>query len=401
MHTLVTFLGKGRDDPKTGYRTARYRFPDGTERETAFFGRALADHLGPDRLVVLGTLGSMWGVFVENLAAEGDEEEARLQLLEAESSSSVNQPLLDRLASLMSRAAGRAVLPGLIPYGRDEAEQRSILEAVADGVPRGGVSFDLTHAFRHLGMLGLISSFMLERVGKLKVKGLWYGALDMTEGGITPVLRLDGLVAIQRWVDALDRFDASGDYGVFAPLLEADGVPADKARCLEEAAFHERTFNLADARRKLLTFLPLLDSPLSGTSRLFQKRLAERLRWAREGEPHEHQRKLAYMYLDRRDYVRAAVLAWEAIVTRECMQAVLDSQDYGKDRDRSKAEDRLRTRLQQEGIRWSESPHRRLKDLRNSLAHGSQPWSAELRKALSDPVELHRLLEADLKRTLG
>lgn len=401
MHSLVTFLGKGRDDPKTGYRKALYRFPDGAERETAFFGRALADHLVPDRLVVLGTSGSMWGVFVENLAAEGEEEEARLQLLDAESSASVEQPLLDRLAPLMSRAAEREVAPRLVPYGRNEIEQRAILQAVADAVPKGEVSFDLTHAFRHLGMLGLISAFMLERVGKLKVKGLWYGALDMTEDGVTPVLRLDGLMAIQRWVDALDRYDATGDYGVFAPLLEADGVPTDKARCLDEAAFHERTFNIADAQRKLRTFLPVLDAPLPGASGLFQKKLAERLRWTREEGLHEHQRKLAYVYLNRGDYVRAAVLAWEALLTRECVAGGLDPHGYGEDGDRAQAEANLRASLQRQGIRWADSPHRRLKDLRNSLAHGSPPWSPELRKALSNPAELHRVIEADLKRTLG
>lgn len=402
-HTLVTFLGKGRDNLKTGYRTARYRFPDRTVRESAFFGRALAEQLAPERLVMLGTSGSMWGVFVENLVAEGEEEEARLQLLYAESSDSVEQPLLDRLVPLMSRAAGRTVVARLIPYGKDEAEQRAILEAVSEAVPSGEVSFDLTHAFRHLGMLGLISSFLLERVGKLKLKGLWYGALDMTgkDDGLTPVLRLDGLMAIQRWVDALDRYDATGDYGVFAPLLEADGVPADKARCLKEAAFHERTFNIADARRKLMTFLPALDAPLPGASGLFQKKLAERLRWVREEQLHEHQRKLAYVYLNRGDYVRAAVLAWEAVITRQCVENGLDPHDYSEEGDRSQAEAKLRDSLEEQGIRWADSPHFRLKNLRNALAHGSPPWARHLRKALSSAEGLHKVLKAEFKHTLG
>ena len=87
-------------------------------------------------------------------------------------------------------------------------------------------------------MIGLLSSFMLEQVRRLKVSDLWYGALDMTkENGVTPVLKLDGLVRIQHWVDALARFDATGDYGLFAPLLVADGVEPDKAECLETAAF--------------------------------------------------------------------------------------------------------------------------------------------------------------------
>jgi CRISPR-associated DxTHG motif protein len=65
----------------------------------------------------------------------------------------------------MSRAAGRAVAPRLIPFGRDAAEQREILETIATAVPNGEVSFDLTHGFRHLGMVGFLSAFILGRVG--------------------------------------------------------------------------------------------------------------------------------------------------------------------------------------------------------------------------------------------
>lgn len=116
---------------------------------------------------------------------------------------------------------------------------------------------------------------------------------------------------------------------------------------------------------------------------------------------YEHQRSLAYVYLNRRDYVRAAVLAWEAVITRECQQCGLDPEDFGEDGERGQAEAMLKARLQQQGTRWAESPHRRLKDLRNSLAHASAPWSPEVRKALADPDQLFKLLEADIKRVLG
>lgn len=61
-------------------------------------------------------------------------------------------------------------------------------------MPNGQVSFDLTHGFRHLGMVGFLSAYMLKRVRDLSVRDLWYGALDMSRDGVTPVLRLDGLV---------------------------------------------------------------------------------------------------------------------------------------------------------------------------------------------------------------
>jgi CRISPR-associated Csx2 family protein len=68
MSTLISFLGKGRADLKTGYRIASYRFDAGFARSVPFFGLALTDYLKPDRLVLVGTAGSMWDVFFERRA---------------------------------------------------------------------------------------------------------------------------------------------------------------------------------------------------------------------------------------------------------------------------------------------------------------------------------------------
>ena len=96
---------------------------------------------------------------------------------------------------------------------------------------------DLTHGFRHFGMIGFLSAFMLERVRDLDVCELWYGARDMTQDGITPVIRLDGLKRVQRWLDAFGHFDATGDYGEFAELLLEDKIPKGKVQSLKDAAF--------------------------------------------------------------------------------------------------------------------------------------------------------------------
>lgn len=369
-HTLVTMLGKSRESKDTGYRETTYRFPDGTEDRTAFFGLALSRHLKPDATVILGTPGSQWGVLVEHLAGEdAADEEARIRLLEA--AGAVCQALLDRLKPLMERAVGCGVEPRLIPFGRDESEQYAILAALADAVPHGEVSFDLTHGFRHLGMVGFLSAFMLERVRDLIVRDLWYGALDMTDGGLTPVLKLGGLVRVRRWEDALARFDATGDYGVFVPLLVADGAPADKARCLEEAAFYERTLNVRDAARKIGTFLPLLDGSLDGASGLFRCRLADRLRWAKEPDAAERQRVLAQQYLTRGDFVRAAMFGREAFVTRVCEDLGVSALDYGARRKEAvetfEAELREGKHSEEQALAWWT-----LTFIRNALAHGTR-----------------------------
>jgi len=394
--TLISFLGKGILDKTTGYRKADYVFADGRIVTTPFFGLALKQVMRPQRLVLLGTKGSMWGVLVEHLAAQGKDEDLRLELLEASERQAVTENLLARSKPLVDQALGIPCDLRLIDYGRDEQEQIAILAAIAKAVGRERVTLDLTHGFRHLAALGLLSAFFLERVARLQVDGLYYGALDMTENGLTPVVCLGGLLQVQRWIDALSRFDQDGDYSVFTPLLQADAVPEDKARCLTEAAFHERTFNLSDARRKLQSFLPVLDKPLPGTSALFQKQLAERLAWAKTGTLFDHQRKLAYLYLERNDPVRAAIFGFEAMVTQECQHAGYDVNDY--EAGRKPAADALDAQIRANRLHADfQAGYWTLKNLRNALAHGNPPSIDRYRKLLSDPrqlgIELRKALD--------
>lgn len=395
-HTLVTFLGRGRNTKETPYRKANYLFPDGTTKETEFFGLALAEHLQPDAIVILGTRGSQWGALVEHVATrDGDEyQEARIELLDAEPNSAVDQALLDRVTPLMKERTRCDVLPRLIPNGESLREQYDILATIADPqvVPDGTVSFDLTHGFRHLAMVGFLSAFMLERVRSLEVKDLWYGAFEM-RNGIKPVLKLDGLVRVRRWVAALERYDATGDLGMFEPLLVADGVPQDKAKCLTNASFYERILNVPAAENSVRTFLSYLSqrtAPLGGASGLFQGELEKRLRWVNQGQPWQRQRELAYQYLNRHDFVRAAMLGWEACINRWCQ-----NQSNGRPVDQYQYDEKLRTKARRElttnGAAERQRAHRTLQHVRNSLAHTTRPRqrSAEY---LNDPVRLRNTL---------
>ena len=112
-HTLVTFLGRTRQDPNTRYQRPRYPFPgEGAPRETPFFGIALARHLQPDGAVIVGTRGSHWSVPVLHFPGGNEAQAARLLPLDAERHSTITQPMLDEVAPLMSRAgASRHAAP--------------------------------------------------------------------------------------------------------------------------------------------------------------------------------------------------------------------------------------------------------------------------------------------------
>jgi CRISPR-associated Csx2 family protein len=106
MRTLVSFLGKGRLDPSTGYQTATYRFEGGSERTSPYFGLALTEHLRPERLVILGTSGSMWDVFIEHQAQADEQEEARLRLLDAAQENRVDDALLKEFTPVLENRLG-------------------------------------------------------------------------------------------------------------------------------------------------------------------------------------------------------------------------------------------------------------------------------------------------------
>ena len=395
MKTLVTFLGRGRDNKNTGYRETTYEFPNGSKKTTAFFGPALADYIGVDRIVILGTNSSQWGVLVENHASEGEEEEARLELWDAEPKGEITQNHLQKVVPLIEKTINCEIVPCLIPFGKNESEQYEILSVIAENVKEEMVDFDVTHGFRHFGMIGFLSAFMLARVRDLTVQNLWYGALDMTQNEITPVLKLEGLDRVRQWVDALNRFDATGNYRVFGSLLTKDSVEESKARHLENAAFYERTLNLPDAANEIRQFRSVFRSQLPGASGLFQQRLAERLRWVDLNELSKQQAQLARQYWQRRDYVRAALFGWESLVSRECEREGLDPKSYNdrEDQNRSKIVRNFALRDGQ-SRREVKDACRQLKQIRNALAHGTRRnIPNDVREMLQDENKLRDGLE--------
>jgi len=388
--TLVSFLGKNAVDKSTGYRCARYRFSDGWELETPFFGLALAQKFQPECIVILGTSSSMWDMLIGHFSPEN--EDLWEKLMEAAQAGQVTDTLLAQAQPIVESHLNRTVILRIIPFGRDASEQTAILQTIGEVVPKTNskVVLDITHGFRHLAALGLLSAFFIERVANIEVAGLYYGALDMTTEGITPVVQLDGLLTVERWIDALNRFDQSGDYGIFSPLLQAAGIPADKARCLEDAAFHERTFNLSDAARKLGTVLPLLDH-LQGPGALFKDNLLKRLAWARAGTLFDHQKTLALIYLERKDFVRATVFGWEAFVTRECTNRGLNPNDFNGGRDQALELLKSEHKLDQFPGR-THPTYKTLKNLRNALAHGTPPKTKEIKRLMLNPVDMAQAL---------
>lgn len=382
MRVLISFLGKGRNDPRTGYQRATYRFSDTFVRDVPYFGLALREYVQPDRLVLLGTTGSMWDVFFfEN---ETDADGAALALADSVAANRVDEAALAPLGARLGKRLGCEVHCALIPYARDAAEQARVLKILAAHVERDAeVHLDVTHGFRHQPMLALVAARYLARVKRAQVRELYYGALEMPDaGGVRPVIRLRGLLTMLDWVSALACYEKDGDYGVFERLLADDGMPAEHARLLAKAAFHERTTHSEIAKKELETAAKAVTSHDGAFGALFRDELLERIDWYRRGSRFERELALAEAYLARADYLRAAIYLLEGAITRRVWQDKGDHNDYDQ-RDAAR-----------KALRESDRNVQRLDRLRNALAHGVRGEDVKVRRALDDQSALDAELRA-------
>ncbi len=91
----------------------------------------------------------------------------------------VEQGTLDRRAPVLADRLGCEVRLRLISYCHTFREQEGLLRDLTEEVGQGDqVDLDITHGFRHLPMLTLLSALHLRKVRSAKIAHIWYGAYD-------------------------------------------------------------------------------------------------------------------------------------------------------------------------------------------------------------------------------
>jgi CRISPR-associated Csx2 family protein len=364
-----------------------------------------------DKLVVLGTPSSMWDALFESEGeVDSKYEDDWIELADAirensespkdeESETEKISDYLTTLEEVLRDREGIDCEMRVIPYGESQDKQVRILTEMEACVQDGDtVSLDITHGLRHLPMLVVLSAMYLEVVKNVTIEGIYYGAMEMKNrhDGIAPALNLKGLLGIANWVGALKSFDKDGDYGVFAERLEEDGLTTKQTKHLKDAAFFERIFNVSQAARKLTAFRNSAPENLPGIGHLFSDTLNSRTSWAKKGNVYVRQRDMAYSFLDKKEYCRAAVFALEAFITHLCQRNNRDIGDYYQRRDTKQEFEKGKL-----GDTNKISDFKLLKDLRNAMAHSDdQAFSKVEVKAIMTDKNPQQRLETELKKLM-
>lgn len=391
---LITTLGKGqppKDNRKAvhgNYQTAQYRFEDGAPSEpTQFFGLALYRHLvatgwTPDKIVVLGTSTSMWDAWLESapeLLEQADFAD-RLYDLQKPGNNGVGKDDLIQLSKILRNHYQVTFDCRLIPHGWDKNEQLKILSVLNDAIEnQDEVILDVTHGFRHLPMLEMLSSFLLKHASEAKTVGIYYGALEMSRetGGIAPVIRLDALSILSQWVEAVAVLEQTGNV---LPLARCPGLAQQIRDELPRYQFVREMNDIVLTVKKAKSIADKLRS-LNETNTvlgLFRERLLQMFDWEKYGARHsEKQLHMAEEAFQNGSFFRSVILLFETVITAQLERTNAAEAELSSYTAREKAKDLFDWNLSSYDDReyWTE-----LKGFRNALAHRTEPENEKIAK---------------------
>jgi CRISPR-associated DxTHG motif protein len=271
-----------------------------------------------------------------------------------------------------------------IPDGKSEAELWRIFEKISDAVCEGDqIAFDITHSFRSLPVIALLTIAYLKQVKGVKVQYVLYGAYEARndKDQVAPVFDLTPFANLLDWLAAAKMFTATGDSSELGRLIQE--VQNDAYR--NRGAYGEnlpralKNFGIAleeVSNDLLLARVPNLPKSVSNLIEEQKRASAEVSQWVPplrllldkiaatyapfQDDSLPNQAKLIRWYLDHNHIVQAMTLAREWVVSYHLHK---EGRDWRSRKEREQMEKRLGESLQQDSL-WS-----KIAEIRNDLAH--------------------------------
>ncbi len=307
-----------------------------------------------------------------------------------------------------------------IPDGKNEEELWQIFEIISKAVPNeSSIFIDITHSLRSLPILGLSIAVYLRKAKSVSVKRIVYGAYEVRDQNKTPVFDLTSFLDLIDWSVATNQFVKHGNSEYLKDILT--NIHKDtylkrldyKSQTLSGfgGKLNELTDALATSRilealhkgkelakkqkdinkdlEKIYQAKPLSNLLEKVTERFSEYKDAESL-FTPEG--FIAQTKMITYYLDTKNYLQAAALSREILVSSICIK--MDIMPLVRD-DRKNAEDHLNALSHdlKNGIKNKENRiliqlWEKITNIRNDLLHcGMREERAGTNRAVSSVTD--------------
>lgn len=241
---LISFLGTGaqnKDKAKNDrtYQKANYKFENGDLIEnTSFVADALVKHYKIEKVILVGTVKSMWErvyeVFCDNKGIEPDLEYYSSLANCCDNANNESELVIPNKKKLEA-AIGTDAHIELIRYGLNKYEldeNAKIILGLEKYIEQNDeLIVDITHSFRSLPLYLMNLLIYLNNVSQkhISITHITYGMLDISRDlGYTPVVELNNILEINQWITGAYAFKEFGKGYQIAKLLGYDENDSSK-----------------------------------------------------------------------------------------------------------------------------------------------------------------------------
>lgn len=405
---LISFIGTGRkanlsdEKSRSGYQRGAYQFEQENEINpetitTTVFGSALLKRLNNinrpvAKWLILGTQKSIWGDLIE--AFDSNQQENLLEVWEEvcncvtmSDKIPITQEMLSKWEKkLTAEIEKTTILCRLIGEMESEDSQQKAFKAILEAVENGDeVVFDITHGLRHQPVLASFMLMPLRWIRELKRIDLYYGAYELRTSNHlpSPVLKLSLANKMLESTEAVAIFEQTGNYRKLGDVLDLSPITNEH---LEKLFFGDEMHKTkSGAAQNVKKEIKEKEKDFNQLELELAKKLESSLEWESEINLSKRWKTKALFEFNRQQYFKAVAWLWEAILIAACEKfSIADPLKYES---REIAENKIKDKLDrtQSDIFW------KLKNLRNSILHGSESKNNEVRKATESISEFSKV----------
>lgn len=380
---LISFLGTGPLASKEArtYKTANYKLGDKELGQFPFVSAALKKHYNIDKIILVGTVHSMWEEvyrWYNAFYGRPTDEDVYFSIADSCEKANYKSPLTIPHLDLIEQSLGNGSKVVLIKYGINEEEVKENINIIL-GLEQhlnheDELIVDITHSFRSLPIFMMNLLIYLKNVSNknIKISHIHYGMLEMDkELGFTPIIDLKAILDVNDWITGAYSFSQFGNAYKISNLMKNED--SSVATLLDEFsnlmnlnhlhAIQNISQRLSSIKNKQFnTLLPQLTiTPIVID---FVQRFA-----APRDNHSLFQLKVAKWQLEHKKYAQSMLTLNEAMITYICEQNGMEWNNYDM---RELAKAALRYQPIAKGIQCERAfrqIYKKLKPLRNCTAH--------------------------------
>lgn len=342
---LIAGIGGGKNKKKGEYDPTVYSIDGITYKdEENILTSVLKKHYQIDKIIYIGTTGSMWDNLYEfhcrDIKEAEYDQKYHLDLMEAINDSNMDTDVKTFNLSKFNETFKGEVIGIVTKYGMNEIEifeNFNLIIQLQDELKDGDeIYLDITHSFRSNAFwMFLVMNYLTDVANKnIKVKAITYGMYEAKKDNITPVVDLNAFYKILQWIKGANAFK---EYGNSYTLLE--DIENEDLRAKMENLSNALNMNYIASLRDSINSLKKMESQLNNlegpAALLIPKVVKDFLKtFDVNDKDYIFQAKLAKWHFEEKRYAMAAININEAIIN-----FVMNIFEFEKSKKASKAND--------------------------------------------------------------